>query len=149
MTSIPGSSARYAFDIDPEAGLALVCSEGTLTGADMQLLVSVLHADARWKPHFDAIWDCRAVATHVVRPREVKPIVDEVVESDTGEVPIGRDVLIEAGGIVDVAISQLLAALCRREGKDVRVVTTMERALDALDRAAVLPDCLQALTEAG
>ncbi len=130
----PDASCRYA--IDPESGLALCVSSGTLTGEDMLALVEGLHANPLWQPEYDAIWDCQAVEAHIVLPEEVKPIVDEVVDETCG-----RDVMLEPSTIGGALISELLAVRSRLRGKHVTVQKTLADALATLGHAQ-LPDAL-------
>ena len=119
--------APYIYDIDPEAGLALARAWGRVTGEQMVEMVETVHGDPRWRHDFDAVWDCSAVDAHAVAPTEVPQIVSAAVEGETG-----RDVMVETGGLIDSAISQLIAAYCRRKGKDVTVERSLDAALAAL-----------------
>ena len=136
MRSLPDSAATFTYDIDPEAGVALARMHGALDGRAMLAILEAVHRDPRWQPGFDAIWDCTDVSGHAVRPSDVPPIVDEAVEGEKG-----RDVMVERGSVIDSAISMLIAAYCRRRGKPVTVVRTLDAALAELGRDA-LPEAL-------
>ena len=127
----------FVYDIDASAGLALVRAWGRVTGEGMRETVEAVHGDDRWRHDFDAVWDCSAVTAHVVGPSEVPEVVGAAVEGETG-----RDVMVESGGLVDSAISQLIAAYCRREGKAVTVEGSLDAALAALGHRA-LPEGLR------
>ena len=99
--------------------------------------VRSVHADPAWQPTFDAVWDCSGVTAHVVLPEEIPPLVEEEATAS------GRDVLIESPVAGESALSQMLAAFCRRRGKDMTVYMTLEDGLRALGRDA-LPAALQA-----
>lgn len=134
----PPAADLWTYAIDPAEALAYGRMWGVVTGQDMLRLVAAVHGDAAWRPGFDAVWDCRAVTAHVVSPEEVQPLVAEEAASGPG-----RDVLIENGRADDAALSQMLAAFCRRRGKDMTVYRVLDEALAALGRDA-LPASLAA-----
>ncbi|MGB3545121.1 hypothetical protein [Rubrivirga sp.] len=116
---------------------------GTLTGPDMEHIVSTVHGDADWRASFDAIWDCSSVRSHVVQPDDVSPLVEAMVEDTALEGEGGRDVLVESESLSESMFSPMLVRLLRRSGEDAYVVQTMEEALavlgvDALPPALVL-----------
>lgn len=128
---MPHSSAErpYSFVVDASARLAYGRMWGLVTGQDMLALIAETHADPAWQNGFDAIWDCSAVTAHVVGPEEVAPIVEEEVASGDG-----RDTLVESPTVGESALSEMLAAFCRRRGKTMTVYTTLDDALAALGR---------------
>lgn len=128
----------YAFAVDPGSRLAYARMWGEVTGADMLAAVVAVHESPEWEEGFDAVWDCSAVTAHIVTPEEVPPIVRE--EALAGE---GRDTLIESPGIGESALSEMLAAFCRRQGKQMTVHATLAGGLAALGREA-LPEPLVA-----
>lgn len=131
-----GPNAPYAFAIDPASRLAYARMWGEVDGANMLALISAVHDDPAWQPGFDAVWDCSTVSAHIVLPDDVPPIVaNEVASGD------GRDVLIESPYVGESAFSNMLAAFCRRHGKDMTVYSTCTAGLSALGYDA-LPEAL-------
>ena len=123
------SSARFRYAIDPRSRLAVARMAGTLTGADMQLIVRTVHQDPAWDVGCDAIWDCSEVAAHVVQPPEVEPLISEVVDGQTG-----RDILLSGPGLSAELFSKLLVLRLRRRGDAAERVQTLDEALAALGR---------------
>ncbi len=93
-----------------------------------------IHADPAWHDGFDVLWNCAAVLAHDILPADVGPIVDAEVGSGDG-----RDVLVCSPTFGDRAISEMLAAMCRRRGKAMTVHATLAEALAALGRDALPP----------
>lgn len=129
---MPDPPDPFAFDIDPDEAMSYARMWGVVSGADMLRLAQAVHADPRWARGFDAVWDCSAVRAHVLTPEDVEPIVRE--EAASGD---GRDVLVHSRADGDGAISQMLAAFCRRRGKAMTVHATLAGALAALGREAL------------
>lgn len=129
----------FVYVVDPDETLAYARMWGVVTGGDMLRLVQAVHRDPLWVYGFDAVWDCSAVRAHVVAPEDVEPIVREEVASGTG-----RDVLVRSANPDDAAISQMLAAFCRRRGKAMTVHGSLPDALAALGREA-LPEAFAEL----
>lgn len=134
--------ADFVYAVDADAGVALARLTGVVTGGDMVAVQEAVHRDPAWRPHFDAIWDCRGAASHVVGPSDVPRIVAEATEGQAG-----RDVLVEQGSLTESLISEFIALRCRLEGKHARVVRTLGEALDALGLDAV-PAGLRTAAEA-
>ena len=126
----------FAFAVDPASRLAYARMWGEVSGADMFAVVVAVHASPEWEQGFDAVWDCSAVTAHIVTPEEVPPLVRE--EASSGN---GHDALIESPGIGESALSEMLAAFCRRQGKQMSVHTSLAGGLAALGREA-LPEPL-------
>lgn len=112
--------------------LAVVEMFGIVSGPMILAAADRIHADPEWEDGFDVVWNCRAVHAHDVLPEDVRPIVDAEVESGDG-----RDVLICSQTSGDRAISEMLAAMCRRRGKSMTVYATLDEALAALGRDAL------------
>ncbi|HEX9953022.1 MAG TPA: hypothetical protein VGB53_14730 [Rubricoccaceae bacterium] len=134
MTSRRGPA--FACAIDPAAGLAYVRMWGIVTGSEMLDAAQTLHQSPDWQPGFDAVWDCSAVRSHDVVPADVEPLVSEEVAS--GE---GRDVLVCSPSTSDRAVTEMIAAFCRRRGKEMTVHASLDEALGALGYEA-LPEPL-------
>lgn len=120
--------------LDPVEHLALVRMRGVVTGRAILAAAERLHADPAWEDGFDVVWDCSAVHAHDILPADVQPIVDAEVASGSG-----REVLVCSPSLGDRAISEMLAAMCRRRGKEMTVHTTLADALGALGRDALPP----------
>lgn len=129
----------FSYAIDPGSALALARMRGTLTGEDMTAIVTAVHADPLWEPHFDAIWDCLAVRSHAISPREFGPLMDATVQNRGG-----RDVLVESRGLAESLFSKLLVFTARAKGEDAHAVHSMDDALRVLGHDA-LPARLAAL----
>jgi hypothetical protein len=110
---------------------------GVVTGAELLRAARSVHEDPDWQPGFDVVWDCSAVRSHDVVPADVDPLVREEVASGDG-----RDVLVSSLSTGDRAISEMLAAFCRRRGKAMTVHPTLAEALAVLGYDA-LPEPLQ------
>lgn len=126
------SPDHFGYAIHPDEAIVYTRMWGVVTGADMLRLAQAVHADARWEQGFDAIWDCTDVRAHVVAPEDVDPIVREAAASGNG-----RDVLVQSRSEGDGAISQMIAAFCRRGGKAMTVHGSLADALAALGREAL------------
>ena len=124
-----GPNAAFAYAIDPTARLAYARMAGTLTGEQMLEVARTVHEDPAWHPDTDVIWDCTAVAAHVVSPGEVAPIVREVVEDGTG-----RDVLVERLSLSESFFSMLIALRVRAAGGEAHTCRTVAEALEWLGR---------------
>ena len=129
-------AAPFSYALDPASRLAYGRMWGAVSGADMLALVRSVHADPAWEAGFDAVWDCSAVTTHIVLPDEVPPIVED--EAASG---VGRDVLIESPAAGESALSHMIAAFCRRSGKDMTVHTSLAAGLARLGHSG-LPEVL-------
>lgn len=107
---------------------------GVVSGPMILAAADRIHADAAWEAGFDVVWNCSAVLAHDILPADVDPIVDAEVASGNG-----RDVLVCSPTYGDRAISEMLAVMCRRRGKDMTVHATLAEALAALGRDAIPP----------
>lgn len=130
---------EFSYDIFPEHALAYAVMRGQLSGQDMLHVVQTVHQDARWRHHFDAVWDCSRVEAHIVLPGDITPIIDETVEGETG-----RDVLVESPTVAGALIAELLAVRSRVRGKRVQAANTLEEACGVLGLDTV-PDALARL----
>lgn len=125
--------------VDPSERLALVVFEGVVSGPMILAAADHIHADPAWEDGFDVVWNCGAVLAHDILPDDVVPIVDAEVGSGGG-----RDVLVCSPSFGDRAISEMLAAMCRRRGKTMTVHASLGEALAALGRDALPPSMQQA-----
>ena len=128
----------FSCAIDPASRLACIRMWGVVTGPEMLEAARSVHEDPAWQPGFDVVWDCSAVRSHDVVPADIEPLVRE--EAASGD---GRDVLVCSPSTSDRAIKEMIAAFCRRRGKDVTVCTSLAEALGALGHDA-LPEPLGA-----
>ena len=120
--------------VDPSERLAVIEMFGVVSGPMILAAADRIHSDPKWEDGFDILWNCAAVLAHDVLPEHVGPIVDAEVESGDG-----RDVLVSSLTSGDRAISEMLAAMCRRRGKSMTVHASLEEALAALGRDALPP----------
>ncbi len=130
----------FRYSIDPEAGLALVEKSGEVTAEQIVESTRVLHRDPAWNMGMDVIWDCTRLSSLVVGPGDVPTVVAAYSED-----LCGRDLLVIRREI-DYPIAQLAAYLCRREGKESEVFTSMDDALAALGLCA-FPEALHVWRE--
>ena len=133
----PDSLSVVRFRIDPEARLALVRFEGTVTGSDILDAARALHSDPAWSDGFDVIWDCSRVVRHAVGPEDVAPLIVEEVPTGSG-----MDALVQNMKPSDSLISNMIASFLRLRGKPAAVFSSVEEALEAVGCAA-LPTTLQ------
>lgn len=133
MSEIPVRVVVYSAE-----RLAVAEFRGVVSGPMILAVADHIHADPAWEAGFDVLWNCAAVVVHDILPVHVKPIVDAEVGSGDG-----RDVLVCSPTLGDRAVSEMLAAMCRRRGKSMTVHTTLADALAALGRDALPPGLLE------
>lgn len=126
----------FRYSIDSKAGLALVEKSGEVMADEIVESAHALRHDPAWNPGFDVIWDCTRLSSLIVAPEDVPVVVAAYSEN-----LCGRDLLV-IGREADYPIAQLTAYLCRREGKDSEVFTSMDDALAALGLRE-LPEALR------
>lgn len=132
----PPSSGTCDYRIDPETRLALVRVGGHVTGHDIARYARDLHADADWRPTYDAIWDERGIAVLDVTPEGLEEMVSAQVDEQTG-----KDVVVAARETHET-LQSLYARLVRARGRPAVVCATLDEAVGAVGLDA-LPAALR------
>lgn len=115
-----------SYEIAPDHNLAVLRFAGEVHGEDLLATTRAFHADPRWSPGMDMIWDCRGVTKLVVLPTEML----EVTSLRTEDVA-GRDASV-VSRTLDETIARLYSMMARVKGKEAFVCHTVDEALEKL-----------------